>query len=747
MSFTQQTILSSQMTLPSSPKNQLQVSIVTVADPDDNYTTMGAASTKRDALINGNGVAPRRGTQSVDASKSSLLSLFLDSENELEHFISHQLVLDGKSLSVPGIVATSRYASTIALSQSPEIQELVAASRKVIDDRLATATSIYGVSTGFGGSANTRTDKYDALGAALLQLEHSGVISTSSSHLSNGPLPHGDPQASTTMPTAWVRAAIAVRINSIIRGHSGVRWVVMEQMQELLNRKITPVVPLRGSISASGDLAPLAYVAGAVAKHPHVRVLMPSGDIKPASELDELSPLALKPKEQLGLTNGTAFSAAVAALAIHDAVHLAVLAQACTAFATEALLGTQASQDQFIHDECRPHPGQVESARVIHSLLEGSNLARTGREKEVTITQDSGQLRQDRYPLRTAAQYLGPQVEDIIAAHASITLECNSTTDNPLVDSSTGRIHQGGNFQAMAVTNAMEKTRLALFHIGKLMFAQATELLNPAFNRGLPPSVAATDPSTNYHAKGLDIAMAAYVSELGFLANPVGTHVQSAEMHNQAVNSLALVSARATMTAIDVLYMLFASYVYVLCQAVDLRVMHAEFEATIPATVRRLLVQHFNFVDAGTDSGNLPPTILDCILEAFEGSSTLDLRDRIDEAGRAAALPIYGALPAHAAQVPACIEELKATLFESYTKIRLDYLRGNKTASHMLGRTRRLYEFVRHDLSIEMHGLSNLEDFVGADGLGRRSVGDCVSAIYESMRDGQMQKALVEMFM
>jgi len=112
---------------------------------------------------------------------------------------------------------------------------------------------------------------------------------------------------------------------------------------------------------------------------------------------------------------------------------------------------------------------------------------------------------------------------------------CVKATDNPLVDGETGEIHHGGNFQAMAVTNAMEKTRLSLHHIGKLLFAQSAELVNPAMNRGLPPSLAASDPSLNYHVKGADIATAAYVAELGYLANPVSTHIQSAEMHNQAV--------------------------------------------------------------------------------------------------------------------------------------------------------------------------------------------------------------------
>lgn len=103
------------------------------------------------------------------------------------------------------------------------------------------------------------------------------------------------------------------------------------------------------------------------------------------------------------------------------------------------------------------------------------------------------------------------------------------------MDPETGTIHNGGNFQAMAVTNAMEKTRLSLHHFGKIMFAQCAELIDPSMNRGLPPNLASTDPSLDYHAKGIDIATAAYVAELGYLANPVSTHIQSAEMHNQAV--------------------------------------------------------------------------------------------------------------------------------------------------------------------------------------------------------------------
>lgn len=139
-----------------------------------------------------------------------------------------------------------------------------------------------------------------------------------------------------------------------------------------------------------------------------------------------MEPIPLASKEHLGILNGTAFSASVAALALNEAVHLALLAQVCTAMGTEALLGAQGSFDPFIHDVARPHPGQVEVARNIHSLLEESQLVMTA-EKEVHIAEDVGELRQDRYPLRTSAQFLGPQVEDILAALESVTIECNSS--------------------------------------------------------------------------------------------------------------------------------------------------------------------------------------------------------------------------------------------------------------------------------------------------------------------------------
>ena len=186
--------------------------------------------------------------------------------------------------------------------------------------------------------------------------------------------------------------------------------------------------------SLHSDLSPLSYIAGTVEGLPSVRVFDGPRQFgarniissKDALAAHGLTPLPLSSKEHLGILNGTAFSSSVAALALHDAVHLALLAQVCTAMGTEAMLGAQGSYHPFIHAVARPHPGQVEVAKNIHDLLTDTQFAVTA-EEEKHISEDQGELRQDRYPLRTSAQFLGPQVEDILAALTSVTQECNSS--------------------------------------------------------------------------------------------------------------------------------------------------------------------------------------------------------------------------------------------------------------------------------------------------------------------------------
>ncbi|KZV73970.1 phenylalanine ammonium lyase [Peniophora sp. CONT] len=709
-------------------------------------------SAKRAPEVNGY-KEPGYKTQRTPA---DLVSRFIEQWRELEQYKSGKtIVVDGQSLSIAAVVATARYSAGVALDDSPEARARVDKSRKVIVDAVAAARSVYGVSTGFGGSADTRTDNTIALGHALLQHHHTGILP--SAPRIHDVLPLSDPLAVTAMPEAWVRGAVLVRANSLVRGHSAVRWELLERMAALLREDITPFVPLRGSISASGDLTPLSYIAGAITGNPSIRVYAgprtPHGrEVQRAPDAlatAGLAPLPLLAKEHLGIMNGTAFSAALGALVAHDAAHLALLAQVLTALGTEALLGVRANYAPFIHEVARPHPGQVEAARTIWDLLEDSPLS-FGHEKDVSIDEDRGELRQDRYPLRTAPQFLGPQLEDISAALTTLTTECNSTTDNPLFDGETGEVHHGGNFQAMAVTGAMEKTRLALAAIGKLLFAQSTELVNPAMNRGLPPSLAASDPSLNYHAKGLDIATAAYTAELGYLANPVSTHIQSAEMHNQAVNSLALISARATLTATEVLSMLSATYLYLLCQAIDLRAMQADFDAGLQRIVREELATHFSaYADA---EGLLLPRVLPAMRAALDTTGTMDASDRMTAVAAAAAPVLLDALAGSSCPLDAIAGFRSSAASRATTllqTLRTEYLegkRGRAPGAHLLKRTRPVYEFVRNKLGVRMHGAENAGLFPNGLGMDAPSIGENVSKIYEAIRDGEVQSVVVGLF-
>lgn len=380
------------------------------------------------------------------------------------------------------------------------------------------------------------------------------------------------------MPEAWARAAMLIRINSLAQGYSGIRPVLIQGIVGLLEKDIVPRIPLRGSISASGDLMPLAYLAGTLQGEQSVAVWSGSSRriVTAAVALQEspLEPLKLLPKEGLAIINGTAVSTGVAALVMHDVNCLAVLSQILTAMSTEALCGCRESFDAFF-SAVRPHAGQAEAARNIWGFLDASKLV---------LENDGlkpGSLRQDRYGIRTAPQWLGPVLEDLLLATRQVTSECNSVTDNPLFDPVRERFVHGGNFQAKAVTSAMEKSRMALQAMGQMLFAQCTELINPKLNRGLPPNLVADEPSQSYLMKPVDIMVAGYQSELSFLSNSVGSHVQSAEMSNQSINSLALIAARYTHVSADVLSHLVSAHLFALCQALDLRVVDIKFREAL----------------------------------------------------------------------------------------------------------------------------------------------------------------------
>ncbi|MCJ1435486.1 hypothetical protein MMC27_004860 [Xylographa pallens] len=669
-----------------------------------------------------------------------------------------KVVVDGKSLTVPAVIAVSHYSTLPLMTTDPGILAAVEASVDLLNAHLQKGYIVYGVNTGVGGSADTRTVHLQNLQKSLIQHQNVGILLHSDKGLPTS-AGSGLPQDlnSHALPVPIVRAMMLLRCNSLMRGHSGVRIGVIESILSLLANDLTPVVPLRGSISASGDLSPLSYIAGVLEGNEDIYVrsgLRHNYQIITADRalsLADLHRVTMGPKEALGLLNGTATSCAAASNVIYEAQHIGVLAQVLTAMGTEALLGTSHNHHPFIAS-IRAHPGQVEAAANIFAFLSDSRLTADASLKKVGLAQD-------RYALRTASQWIGPQLEDLALAKEQVRCELNSTTDNPLIDASNDIIYHGGNFQAASITSAMEKTLTSLQSLGRLFFAQCSELLNVMLNKGLPPNLCADDPSTSFTFKGIDINMAAYMSELGYLAHPVSTHMQSAEMHNQSLNSLALIAARYAAHAIDVVSMMTASYLYALCQALDLRCLQLEFSAVAEPAARSILQECFSSIVSETSFESLHTEVWAILMEKWLGHASLDLADR----GPATALDTTGALfglltrhlstsPDHATNnVVVAIQtyqvRIAVTLNKAYDSARTAFFAAPTTPKYLCWASNILYRFVREDLDVPMHkGLMDHPPLRSeSDEMGtKRTIGSLTSQIYISLRNGELHNRVME---
>ncbi len=397
------------------------------------------------------------------------------------------LVIDGRSLDLEDVEAVARAGVRVSLAE--EARQRVAASRAVVDEILSSGAVVYGVNTGFGKLAELRVpaDQLRRLQLNLLRSHACGV---------------GEP-----FPERVVRAMLLLRANVLASGYAGCRPVVIDRLLELLNAGVHPVVPSRGSVGASGDLAPLAHLALPLVGEGRAAV---GGEVLAAGEALRragIEPLELEAKEGLALINGTQASMAVAALAAAEAGRLVNAADVVCALSLDALAGTDAAFDEAVH-AARPHPGQLASARRIAKLLEGSEIREQHRE--------CGRV-QDAYSLRCSPQVHGASRAALDHARGVLSIELNSATDNPMV-LDDGRVVSAGNFHGAPVAAVCDYLGIALTDLASISERRLARLVDSS-QSGLPAFLT-PQPGLNSGLMMVQVAAAALVSECKTLAHP-----------------------------------------------------------------------------------------------------------------------------------------------------------------------------------------------------------------------------------
>ncbi len=354
---------------------------------------------------------------------------------------------------------------------------------------------VYGVNTGFGKLASLRIPPSDT---ALLQrnliLSHCCGV--------------GAP-----IPRRHARLLMVLKLLSIGRGASGVRWELVELMEQMLERGVTPIVPSQGSVGASGDLAPLSHMTAVLIGHGEAEY---DGKIMPGAEAlaaAGLSPIALGPKEGLAFINGTQFSTAFALAGLFDGWNAAQSALVISALSTDAIMGSTAPLTPEIH-ALRGHAGQIAAADFMRALLAGSEI----RESHI-----SGDQRvQDPYCIRCQPQVTGAAMDVLRQAARTLEIEANAATDNPLVITSTGQIVSGGNFHAEPVGFAADMIALALAEIGAISQRRVALMVDPALSFNLPPFLTPR-PGLNSGLMIAEVTTAALMSENKHIAMPCVT--------------------------------------------------------------------------------------------------------------------------------------------------------------------------------------------------------------------------------
>jgi histidine ammonia-lyase len=436
--------------------------------------------------------------------------------------------LSGRPLSLDNIAAVAYGRESVQIADSARARIL--ASRKVVDDIIARDAVVYGVNTGFGKLADVRIPRAE-IGALQLNLVRSHACGI------------GPP-----LSEAETRAMMLLRANVLALGFSGIRPEVIELLCKMLNHRVHPIVPEKGSVGASGDLAPLAHLALSLIAEGEAFFDGKRMDSREALKRAKLKSVQLGAKEGLALLNGTQAMHAVGGLSILRAKRLTNVADVAGAMTLEGLRDTPAAFDRRLHD-ARPHQGQKTVAAHLNSLLQDSEIRESHRKDDPRV--------QDAYSVRCMPQVHGAVRGVLAHCEQILEVESASATDNPLVFVETGDVVSGGNFHGAPLALSFDYAAIALTDLMSISERRVDRLVNPDKSEGLPAFLA-RNPGVESGFMIAHVAAASLVNEARVLAHPASTDNITTSGGKEDHVSMGMTSALKLRSIVDLAENLFA---------------------------------------------------------------------------------------------------------------------------------------------------------------------------------------------
>lgn len=482
------------------------------------------------------------------------------------------LTVGDKPLTIEDVVAVANGNTQVSLSDEAGFVSRVNKGAAFLERLLEEEGVIYGVTTGYGDSCTVNIPPHLVLELPyhLLRFHGCGL--------------------GAYFPPQLCLAILAVRLNTLAQGYSGVRMLLLEQLVTLINRKIIPQIPEEGSVGASGDLTPLSYVAAALVGERDALFENQSLPIQTVLEQLSIKPIDLRPKEGLAIMNGTAVMTAIACTAYSRAEYLAKLCSRITSFASIALQGNDYHFDERLFS-VKPHPGQNQVATWIRNDLQCGEVPR-----------NSSRL-QDRYSIRCAPHIIGVLQDSLPWMRSFIETELNSANDNPIIDGEGEHVLHGGHFYGGHIAAVMDSMKTAVANLADLLDRQMALLMDTKFNHGLPSNLSGSEPNRsmiNHGFKAVQIGVSAWTAEALKLTMPASVFSRSTECHNQDKVSMGTIAARDCLRVLQLTEQVAAAALIAAVQGVELRLQQQELQENqlneSLAAMKADVFTHFEFL-------------------------------------------------------------------------------------------------------------------------------------------------------